>query len=236
MKNTMTNTNDLADLWGVEYSKRGIPSSFRGDPSGSVVSFCDFLAANGVTNGTALDLGCGMGRNSLYLVSKGFRVHSIDFVSENIECLRQAAQELDIHLELHCHCQSVTDPWPLASSSIDVAIDTFCYKHQVHREKRATYRTELFRTLKGGALYLLTLAGIDDGYYGPLLLSSPDCKERIIVDPANRIPSVLFSKADVEAEFSAEMDIAFYEHKKKEGRMHGRSFMRSTHVFVFRKR
>lgn len=232
----MANPNDMAKLWCMEYAKRGIPSSFRGAPSGSVVAFCDFLAANGVTRGTALDLGCGMGRNSLYLVSRGYLVHSVDFVAENIDQLRKAAMELGVDGNLRCHCQSVTDPWPLASDSIDLALDAFCYKHQILREKRAAYRAELWRTLRSGAYFLLTLAGVDDGYYGPLLSSSPDRNERVIVDPANGIPSILFSKADVEAEFAPAMDVAFYEHKVKEGQMHGESFVRSTHVFVFRKK
>lgn len=224
------------DLWQIEYQKKGIPSSFREDPSGSVLDFMNWLRNKGITDGTALDIGCGTGRNSLYLASQGFDVYSLDIVGDMVNRLNRQAQELGYQGKVHAYCQSVTDDWPFPGQKFQVGLDTFCYKHQIDPAGRQVYRRELVRTFKEDGVYLLTLAGVDDGYYGPLLAESPDPHNQVIIDPANNIPSVLFAKEQVEEEFGSAFDLAFYEHKRKEGIMHGKSYLRSTHVFIWRKK
>ncbi len=51
---------------------------------------------------TVLELGCGNGRNSIYLARKGFDVTAIDFSKIGIEKLQQSAKEenLDIQTEI----------------------------------------------------------------------------------------------------------------------------------------
>lgn len=232
----MIDERDAVQLWRNEYRKEGIPSSFRDEPSGSVAEFTDFLAGRHVCAGTALDLGCGTGRNSLFLARRGFDVHSIELVPELIDALRVQAGSLGLAAQLQVHCQSVADPWLVRSCSIDVAIDTFCYKHQVTSEGKAAYRRELARVMKPGGFYLLTLAGVDDGYYGPLLSTSPRPDDRLIIDPENGIASILYSKEDVNAEFGGDFAMVSYSHKAKSGLMHGKKYLRSTHVMVFQHR
>jgi SAM-dependent methyltransferase len=226
---------DSSQLWSQEYAAKGIPSSFRDGPSGSVEAFFDYLVEKGVETGTAIDLGCGTGRNSIFLATKGFVVHSIDFVEEMISRFRNDLSRTKLSDRITPHCQSVTSPWPVPDRSVDIAIDTFCYKHQIAETDRRAYRDQLTRTMKPGGLFLLTLAGTDDGYYGPLLSSSPNPGGRVIVDPANGIPSVLFTRKDVEDEFRSCISFEFYEHKSKHGLMHGTEYLRSTHLFIGRR-
>ena len=225
-----------SSLWRKEYETAGIPSSTREEPSGAVVSFVEFLRANKILEGVALDLGCGKGRNSIFLSQQGFEVYSIDFVCEAINHLRTEAEKLGLQNRIHTYCQSVAERWPNVAESVDVAIDAFCYKHQVDRGERDAYKSELIRVLKPNAMYLLTLAGDDDGYYGPLLLTSPNPREKVIVDPNNGIPSNLYTKQEILGDFGKDFELEGYEHKIKPGLMHGRQYLRSTHVFHFRKR
>lgn len=225
--------SDPPDLWRREYEQRGIPSSTREEPSGSVVDFVSFLASRGAIGGTAADLGCGAGRNSLFLVRSGFDlVHSFDLVAANIASIAERVSALGLVGRVRPLCRSVAGPWPIEDDALDAAIDTFCYKHLISQGDRAAYRRELVRTLRPGGFYLLTLADIDDGYYGPQLATSPSPDERVIVDPANGIPSVLFSKDDVLSEFSS-FFLDYYAHARKEGPMHGGQYLRSTHIFIF---
>ncbi len=55
-------------------------------PSGPVVRFVDFLKENGVEleHARVLDIGCGKGRNSIFLAKKGIGVVGIDFVPEAV--------------------------------------------------------------------------------------------------------------------------------------------------------
>lgn len=237
MASTQNANNESIELWRQEYGRQGIPSSFREDPSGSVVEFVEFLCKNGIQKGRALDLGCGQGRNSLYLAEQGFDVDSMDFVPENIKILAHHSNELHLASNIHVHCQSVTSPWPFEDSGLfDVAIDAFCYKHQILPADKEVYRRELARAMKPGGYYLLTLAGVDDGYYGPLLASSPAPDERVIIDPANGIASVLYRKEDILREFGDAFELVQFQHKQRNGQMHGAMYPRSTLVFYFVRR
>jgi SAM-dependent methyltransferase len=232
----MLDKQNLVGHWRSEYAQKGIPSSFREEPSGSVVEFANFLESHNVRHGSALDLGCGRGRNSVFLAEQGFDVSSIDFVPDMIESLQQQSEVLGLADRVHAYCQSVTEPWPFPPQMFDVAIDAFCYKHQVVAAEKAVYRRELARVMKSGSFYLLTLAGLDDGYYGPLLASSSAADERMIIDPAIEIPSILYTKEDVISEFADTFDLVHYTHKLREGVMHGKVYQRSTLMFIFSRR
>ena len=219
--------------WYEEYSNSGIPSSFRIEPSGSVVEFMEYLKALPEVGRLALDLGCGRGRNSIFLAQHGFEVSSVDFVPEIIEGLRRQVKEFGLADIVHPYCADLTRPWPFPNDNFDIAIDTFCYKHQIRPEEKELYRRELKRVLKPGAFFLLTLAGTDDGYYGPFLEESPEPDRNVILDSANNILSILYTKEDVLGEFGGFMDLVHYEHKLKDGRMHNQVYTRSTHLFIF---
>lgn len=226
---------NTAGNWDIEYQRPGIPSSLWKEPSATVVDFTDFLQRNGVSSGVALDIGCGKGRNSLYLARQGFIVYGLDFTPAAIDYLRQQALKEELAGKIHTVCQSVIDPWPFKAQSADIAIDTFCYKHQVKASDRAFYRAELLKALKPGGYYLLTLAAMDDGYYGPLLAQSPNREDRIITDPGNQIPSILFSREDIEAEFNSQFKLVSYQHRINQSEMYGVLYSRSMHRLVWQK-
>ncbi len=48
--------------------------------------------------GFALDLGCGEGRDSFYLVQKGYKVTSVDYNKESIEILKENTEKLPEHI------------------------------------------------------------------------------------------------------------------------------------------
>ena len=70
--------------WDEEYA--GDPETF-GKPYPELVSF---VLAN-VRVGTALDLGCGQGRNALWLAAQGWQVTAVDSSAIASEQLRRAA-------------------------------------------------------------------------------------------------------------------------------------------------
>jgi len=234
---TIPKEHDTASLWHDEYRKKGIPSSFRHEPSGALTSSLDLLqATTGLRGGTAIDIGCGSGRNSLELARRGYEVYSIDIVAAAVNSLEDEANLGGLKERVHAFCQNVTARWPAPKRACDLALDTFCFKHLISRDDQTSYVRELQRVLKPGGFYLLTLAGMDDGYYGPLLDDSPDPSRSVIVDPANGISSILYQRTDIEHKFAETFEVFHYEHKLKTGVMHGITCPRSTHCFIMRRR
>ncbi len=224
------------ELWSSEYSKEGIPSSFRDSPSEAVLSFLQFLRANEVRNGKVLDIGSGKGRNSLFMARQGFEVDSIDFAPGAIKELEESAKEFNLTDSIHGHCASLADKWPFQNSQFDIAIDAFCYTHMITKPEKETYRRELQRVMKPNALYLLSVPGVDDGYYGMFLGSSPNPADRVIVDPVNSISMILYDRPDIESEFTPGFDLVAYSHREHRNMMHGKEYERSTHWFIFKKK
>lgn len=226
----MKNITSNKEQWVSEYGNKGIPSSFREEPSGSVEYFLNFLHRNNVWGGNALDIGCGTGRNACFLAENGFTVTAMDFVQEMIESIKRRNI-----MGITPICHDVSEPWPLQNEKFDIAIDTFCFKHQIPAEHRENYKSELSRVMRKESYFLLTAAGDGDGYYAQFLLNSPDESAKIIIDPANGIPSVLYSKDELMAEFN-DFYVLHYEHKQKQSEMHGDIYDRSTHVVIFKKK
>lgn len=234
----MKSHQGASSRWAAEYESRGLPSSFRQEPSGAVLDLVQIALELGINpqECVAVDLGCGTGRNSLFLAGHGFTVYAIDLVASLIDELQSKAQAVGLQSRLQAICGDVCEPWPLGAAAAGIAVDTFCYKHLMDAEDRAAYRRELARVVKQRGLYLLTLASIEDGYYGSLPNQPISTGMRVIQDPINGIESVLYERTAVEEEFAPNFSVVRYVEKKKPGRMHGAEHARVTHFFVMQRR
>lgn len=219
--------------WREEYNKKGIPSSFRTEPSASVVHFFQFLKKVGEVKGAALDLGCGKGRNAFYMAKNGYDVTAVDFVPEVIEEINARAKSEG--LPVTGICQSVTEHLPFPDKTFDIIIDVFCYKHIVDKEQQEDYRRELVRVLDDEGLYMISLAGDDDGFYGPLLHDSPDPEHKVIIDPVTKVASNLYSREDLEKAFAPDLVTVDFLKKTNLDFMHGKEYLRSTLICIMKK-
>jgi hypothetical protein len=157
-------------------------------------------------------------------------------------CHGDSAAKLPVHfsvffvaeLRLRPVVADVTKRWKFAYSSFDVAIDAFCFKHQIEPKAIATYIAELRRCLTRGGFYMLFLATRDDGYYRQFPTAEQYAVGRIIVDGGNGIFSRLYDRKEIERLFSG-FEVVHYAEKKATNEMHGRSYERSSAVWHMRR-
>lgn len=223
--------NEISMRWKQEYEKKGIPSSYRNESSSVVSSFFyPYFLKNSSTKQDrhVVDMGCGLGRNSIFFAERDFQVTSIDIVPENIVRIQEYAKKHG--LKITALCGDITQRIPVEDNSVDIVIDIFCYKHQTDETKRESYRKELYRILKDDGYYLLSLAGKDDGYYGKFLKEN----DNKIIDPKINVASVLFDPDDIKKEFS-KYEIKELQTIRKPGLMHGGEYERVTHGFIMKK-
>lgn len=136
------------EWWDKFYSDKERPVPFfKNIPDESLISYFD----KGVLKqGKALDVGCGKGRNSVYLAKRGFDVDGVDFSKTSIEMAKQIAKEQS--LEVNFLCQSIFD-FEGKPESYDFIYDSGCL-HHMKPHRRNQYLKTILKYLK------------PDGYFG----------------------------------------------------------------------
>ncbi len=96
------------------------------DPDGLLVELTE-----GWTAGRALELGCGLGSNAIWLAKQGWQVQAVDFSDVAIDQARQRARQADAEVDFQ-----VAD---LRSQQIEGSFDlvTFFYVHLPSAERKA---------------------------------------------------------------------------------------------------
>ncbi len=235
MMNHLTSESKIYSMWEKEYKKKGIPSSYRKEASQVVLDFMHFCQGKGVSPGNAVDIGCGRGRNSFYLASLGYSVIAMDLLQSNIDIVNDESKHKK--LPILAYAQDVSQRnWPIQENSQDIVMDIFCYKHVPSKKKQRIYREQLWKVMRGSAYYFISLASINDGFYGPLLSFSKDLKQNYIIDPYSNIPSFLYSIEELILEFSDLFRIIEAKEKHSTSPMYGTVYSRAVINAIFQKK
>lgn len=128
--------------------ERGVPF-FVAKPDENLVSYVD---RGLIKPGKALDLGCGPGRNSLYLAAAGFEVDAIDLSPAAIEWARQRADEAGADIRFLCGNAFTL---PELTGPYDLVYDSGCF-HHLPPHRRISHLALLGRVLAPGGHFGLT--------------------------------------------------------------------------------
>ncbi len=174
------------DFWDAEYKSPG-HLALSTEPSEDLEKFTRYLVreyGKKFLNVTTLvaDLGCGNGRNLIYLAKK-FGIHGVGYDTSK-EALMQgraatAAQELPLIFEE----RSIAKPIPLGDESVLIALDMMS-SHVLLRSEREALRAEILRVLKPeGWLFFKSFLLDDDAHAKRLLRENPAQEEGMYIHP-----------------------------------------------------
>jgi SAM-dependent methyltransferase len=96
-----------------------------------------------------LELGCGNGRNAIYLAGLGCTVDAVDFSAQAIGWAREQAQRARAPVTFH-RC-SIFDP-RFNGASYDLVYDSGCF-HHIPPHRRDDYASLVHRVLRPGGSY-----------------------------------------------------------------------------------
>jgi SAM-dependent methyltransferase len=160
MEKTIRTYNDLLTMldqkfrspekfWDPFYSDREKPVPFfKNAPDENLVSYCERKL---IQPGKAMDLGCGPGRNTLYLAQRGFDVIGYDISSVAIDWARERAAEKNLNVRFECKSVFQIE----SHEEFDFVYDSGCMHHLLpHR--RVQYLEIVHRSLKPGGLFGIT--------------------------------------------------------------------------------
>ncbi len=162
-------------IWFEEYTKHAnIPAMNNEEPASGVVMFVELLRERQVaTNGTALDIGAGKGRNAIYLAEQGYTVTALEYIEPAIVAGNKLAKKHGVADSVHYLPASIDAPWDFLANYFDVAIDSFASIDIETLEGRRIYRDELLRTLKPGGYAMVMVVSADDTWERDLIKRSP---------------------------------------------------------------
>ncbi|MFE7311935.1 class I SAM-dependent methyltransferase [Streptomyces sp. NPDC057555] len=148
-------TADGAAWWDGFYADRdrSVPF-FVAKPDENLVSYHDRALLPG---GRALDLGCGPGRNALYLASLGFEVDAVDLSPAAVAWAEERARAAGAAIRFHCGnaFAAPTDPGGVLDGRYDLIYDSGCF-HHLPPHRRISYLALLERALAPGGFFGLT--------------------------------------------------------------------------------
>lgn len=146
-------TADAGTWWDGFYTDRSKPVPFFvAKPDESLASYIgrDAIAPGG----RVLDLGCGPGRNALYLASLGFDVDAVDLAPSAIAWAEERARESGAAIRFH-----LGDAFTLTTTELtgpyDLIVDSGCF-HHLPPHRRISYLALLDRVLAPGGQLALT--------------------------------------------------------------------------------
>ncbi|MEA2024077.1 MAG: class I SAM-dependent methyltransferase [Actinomycetota bacterium] len=165
---------DMRSLWDARYEAKG--ALWGAEPN-------QFLAeiAEDLVPGTALDLGCGQGRNSFWLASRGFEVTGLDLSPVAIEQAIEVADELGADVSFESVDLTTWDP---AGRVWDLVVLT--YLHLSEERRPVVHGAAKRAVAQGGTLVVIAhhLDNFTDGVGGP------------------PIPGLLFTERQLGGDFS----------------------------------
>jgi SAM-dependent methyltransferase len=145
-------TSRGAAWWDGFYTDRtrGVPF-FVDKPDESLAAHLD---RGTLRPGRALDLGCGPGRNALYLAARGFEVDAVDLSPAAVAWAGERARESRAAVRFHCG-----DAFALAGTALsgpyDLVYDSGCF-HHLPPHRRISYLALVDRLLAPGGHLGLT--------------------------------------------------------------------------------
>jgi len=221
------------NLWEKAYLKHK-KEFFHKHPSNSVKFFVEFLKKKKFKfEGNALDLGCGNGRNGLYLAKLGFNVYGVDIVKEALKDFKNTAIREHLSNKIKLFQRDIGEKFPFKNNFFDIAIDINSFPNLISETKRKRYKTELFRVMKKQSYYLIYVYSKNDGYYGPMLKKFPGREEGTIICPDDNIQRKLYTINELKKFFSDKFRSILDKKIKKKGEMFGKMYTREFILLIF---
>jgi SAM-dependent methyltransferase len=136
--------------WNSFYEDRAKPCPFFvASPDENLAKWLDERL---VRPGRTLDLGCGHGRNAVFLARRGFSVEGVDYSQRALDWAKERVAEAGVAVTLTC--RSVFD-LAVEEGTHDFVYDSGCF-HHIPPHRRTTYVDLVARALKPGGWFGLT--------------------------------------------------------------------------------
>lgn len=191
-------------IWDKEHQKPyALLQMHNQDPSGGVVKFFNFIKNYNFSRLIGIEMGCGKGRNVIYLASQkeNEKVYGFDFSTSAIGVAKERSKKAGVSNRAEFSVGDATFTWPYKSNSFDYVIDNFTSTDIESIKGRFFAIKEIKRVLKPGGFLMVYTLTPDDEFH----------KEMIQKNPAEEQNSFYYSTGKFEKTFLKEELEEMYE-------------------------
>lgn len=172
------------DRWQKEYEERkDLLSSQTMVSSRALREFWESEEIKNLQMGSALDIGSGLGRNSIYMAQNGFaHVVGVEIVDSAINRAKGSVDESKLQDKIIFINQSVGDTLPFEDQSFDLIVDMMVM-HLLDPDERAKYFAEIQRLLKPDGFFVFYTIAAESEAAKALFESNPGPEENSYIIP-----------------------------------------------------
>lgn len=217
-----------SDFWNKEY-KNKTHLKLSTNPSEDLEKFCRFLERESGRKqlnplASVADLGCGNGRNLVYL-AQNFGLRGIGF-DISAEAIKQA-KDLSANLNIKYEVKSIVGDLDIPEESQTFVLDMMT-SHFLTKDERAKLYTEIHRILKPGGWYFLkTFLSDEDRNVRRLLKENPADERGSYIHPKIGVAEHSFHEDELVADLEHLFTIQKI-HKSHKHIIHGKAGKRRT--------
>jgi SAM-dependent methyltransferase len=178
-------------FWNAEHARPTMVLNMDyHEPSRGVVRFTEWLEGkSGTLNGLqAIEMGCGKGRNAIWLSQRGMNVHAFDFSDVAIDEAKRRAHAANHRVDFCVH--DATTPWPWIDGTFDVAIDCFASTDIETFKGRSFARDELLRVLKPNGFLFVHAISSRSTFHRMMLETRSASERNTYTHPGSKIDKV----------------------------------------------
>ncbi|MER2120096.1 MAG: class I SAM-dependent methyltransferase [Solibacillus sp.] len=148
--------------------------TFYKDKEKNIPFFCDradehlvkYIEKETIRPGKVLEIGCGNGRNAIYLAQKGYTVTAVDLSQQAIEWAKEQAEVHNVNIQFVC--ENIFN-LNLDSQQFDFIYDSGCF-HHLPPHRRVSYIQFINKYLKNNGYFSISTFK-ENGKYGGSSLS-----------------------------------------------------------------
>lgn len=231
-RKNMTTHEEQQKIWDAEHANPNVLKQMDADtPSGGVVKFSQFLKEHNIVSGRGIEMGCGKGRNVIWLSQKGFEMHGFDFAPSAIAEAKRRATSAKSTAALYVH--DATIAWPYETDSFDFGIDCFASTDIVEPVGRAFAISEMYRILRPGGHLLAYLLSTDDEFHNEMVQKSPAKEKNAFLHPTGKFEKT-FDESEIRSLYE-KFELVRLERIAKTTTFNNREYACNHFWVVFRK-
>jgi ubiquinone/menaquinone biosynthesis C-methylase UbiE len=214
------------DIWEKEYLNPQLVTR-DWEPQKQTKKFFKWLRKDqklDMKNMAVLDLGCGTGRNSIYLAENGATVTGYDISPSAIKMGQKKVQEVGVIVTLET--RNIGEKYPLKHQSIDVVMDIIASNSLTDAERRV-YISEMYRILKpGGYVYVKGLWKEGDKNAKNLIKKFPGSDPDTYIMPGLHLCEKVFDTQSFQDWYQG-FDILMFQTRSGYAQFQGKSYKRN---------